>query len=208
MDMDMTVSNFGGILILSMGCFPRQHFRDTCVALLVLLDGLCSPAAAALLQIDQSKSRIEVAVNSTVSSFTGKLEKYQAAIECDLARPLPTNAQVTFDFKDLKTGVAGRDEHMLKWLQYSKNPKASFYLTDWKRNGEESLAQGQLTIHGVQRTIQIPVIVKRQNDTYDIEGAVSLDYRDFGLPRIRSALVFSVDPRLKIKFHLLGKIGD
>jgi polyisoprenoid-binding protein YceI len=179
-----------------------------CIALLILLDWLCEPAVAALLQLDRSKSKIEVAVNSTVSSFTGKLENYQAAIECDPAQPLPTRAEVTFDFKDLQTGIEGRDKHMLKWLQYSKNPKASFYLTDWKQNGAESLAQGELTIHGVQRTIQMPVIVKRQNDAYDIEGTVGLDYRDFGLPRIRNAVVFSVDPHLKIKFHLIGKTGD
>jgi polyisoprenoid-binding protein YceI len=179
-----------------------------CIALLILVDWLCAPAAAALLHIDRSKSKIEVAVNSTVSSFTGKLENYQAVIECDPPQRLPTKAEVIFDFKDLKTGVGGRDEHMLKWLQYPKTPKGSFFLRDWKQNGAESLAQGELTIHGIQRTIQMPVIVKRQTDAYDIVGTVGLDYRDFGLPRIRNALVFSVDPHLKIKFHLIGKIGD
>ncbi len=178
----------------------------SCVALLVLLGCFCGAATGAVLLIDPSQSKIEVAVSSTASSFTAKLQKYQAAIEHDAAKPLPTKAELTFDFKDLKTGVEGRDAHMLKWLEYSKHPKASFRLTSWKENGQEPLAQGELTIHGVQRIIQLPVTVNQRNGVYEIEGAVGLDYRDFGLPRIRKALVFSVDPKLEIKFRLVGKV--
>ena len=179
----------------------------SCIALLVLLGCFCGPTAGAVLQIDPSQSKIEVAVSSTASSFRAKLQKYQVAIEYDPARPLPTKAELTFDFKDLKTGVEGRDAHMLKWLEYSKNPTGSFRLTGWKQNGEESLAQGDLTIHGIKRTIQMAVTVKRHNDACQIQGAADLDYRDFGLPRIRKALLFSVDPHLKIEFRLVGKPG-
>jgi polyisoprenoid-binding protein YceI len=165
------------------------------------------PAAAALLQIDQNQSGIEVAVHSTANSFIGKLEKYQATIECEPRQQLPSKADVVFDFNDLKTGVKGRDAHMLKWLRYTNNPTGSFHLKGWQKDGEATYALGELTMHGVQKEIRMPASVKRQDDSYDIEGAVGLDYRDFGLPRIRQALLLTVDPHLKIKFHLVGKLA-
>lgn len=191
------------LIALRTGCVIMTNTR---VVLLILLASLRVSAAGALLQIDQRQSKIEVAVSSTASSFTGRLETYQATIQCEPPQPLPTKADLTFDFKDLKTGAKGRDAHMLKWLQYSKNPTASFHLKGWKKDGSDSLALGELTIHGIQREIRIPVSVKRQSDEYDLDGAVGLDYRDFGLPLIRKALLFSVDPHLQIKFHLAGKL--
>ena len=74
-------------------------------------------ALAEPLQIDYAQSRIEVAVNTTASPFVGRLEKYKAAVECGTDSAMPTKADISFDFKDLKTGIKGRDAHMLKWLQ-------------------------------------------------------------------------------------------
>ena len=178
-----------------------------CFIWLGLLTGVQIPVAASLLQIDQNQSKIQVAVRSTAGAFTAKLEKYEAAIECDSAKPLPTKADVSFDFKDLKTGVKGRDAHMLEWLHYPHPPDASFHLKSWKQDGADTWALGELTIHGNTREIRMLVSVTRRGETYDIEGTLGLDYRDFGLPKIRSAVVFSVDPHLKIIFHLIGKLS-
>jgi polyisoprenoid-binding protein YceI len=164
-------------------------------------------AAAAPFEIDQSQSRVEVVVNSTAGSFIGKLAKYQAALECEPPQLLPTKADLTFDFNDLKTGIRERDAHMLKWLQHSRNPTASFHLKSWRQERGGSVAVGELTIHGVQREIQMPVFVKTHGDNYNIDATVELDYRDFGLPKIRQVLLFSVDPHLKIRVHLVGRVA-
>ena len=163
-------------------------------------------ALAEPLQIDYAQSRIEVAVNTTVSPFVGKLERYQAAVECEPNSPMPTKADISFDFKDLKTGIKGRDAHMLKWLQYSVNPRASFHLRSWKTEQPNAIAVGELTIHGMKREIQVPVKVKRDQHHYDIDGAVGLDYRDFGLRQIRRVGLLSVNPHLKVMFHLSGNL--
>jgi polyisoprenoid-binding protein YceI len=180
------------------------NYRQTLLFLLALVRGL---AVAAQFEIDQTQSRIEVAVNSTVGSFMGKLEKYQAALEYEPPQFLPTKADLTFDFKDLKTGNRERDAHMLKWLQHSRNPTASFHLKSWRQEGGGAVAVGELTIHGVHREIQMPVVAERQGDDYNIDATVELDYRDFGLPKIRQALLFSVDPHLKIRVHLVGRVA-
>ena len=175
---------------------------------ILLLTGLGLPAQAALLRIDQSQSRIEVAVNSTAGSFVGKLEKYQATVECQPPEPLPAKADVSFDFKDFKTGIPDRDTHMLKWLQYPKNPTASFHLKSWKQEGGDTYAVGELALHGIQKEIRMPVTINRKGDQYEIEGTARVDYRDFGLPKIHTALVFTVDPHIRIQFRLVGRTAE
>lgn len=178
----------------------------TCYLLFWFVLVLQGPARAALLQIDQSHSRIEVVVNSTSGGFTGKLEKYHASIECEPSQLLPSKADVSFDFKDLKTGIQQRDNHLLKWLDYSKNPTGSFHLKNWKEENGDTYAVGELTLHEINKEIRLRMKVTKESDKYQLEGVLNLDHRDFGLPKIRNALVFTVDPHLKIQFRLVGKI--
>jgi polyisoprenoid-binding protein YceI len=173
--------------------------------ILLLLFALVNSAPAAMLQIDRQKSKIEVQVKSTLHDFSGTLEKYELSIAFDPKTNVPTKADLTFDFKDLNTGLKGRDSDMLKWLAYASNPQASFHLTGWKEDGSQFNARGELSLHGVSKEIRISVTIEKDGETYDIKGIAGFDYRDFQLPLIRKALVLTVDPHLTVQFHLVGK---
>jgi polyisoprenoid-binding protein YceI len=165
-----------------------------------------SPMRAAPLEIDPRQSKIEVAVSCTMDSFVGHLERFQSTIEWDPSAPLPAKADVSFDFGDLKTGNNDRDLAMLKWLRYETYPTASFHLTTWTQTGGTNIAQGQLIIHGVTTVVQIPVALTRDQTARGIFGEVVIDCRDFKLPRIRKALLLTVNPKLRVKFQLIGRM--
>jgi polyisoprenoid-binding protein YceI len=166
--------------------------------------GAIGAATAAPLQIDMQQSRIAVQVKATVN-FTGELQKYDVKIDCDNHAALPGRADVSFDFKDLKTGKDGRDKDMLKWLEYTNFPTATFHLTGWRQDGANNVALGDFTLHGVTKSIEMPATVTHQGQSWDITGEAPIDYQDFKLPHIRKALMFSVDPKLKVTFHIVGK---
>lgn len=168
--------------------------------------GFVASAGATPLEVDYKQSKIDVAVSATIDSFIGHLEKYEATVDCDAATNLPTQAAVSFNFSDLKTGKTDRDAEMLKWLEYPTNPKATFALTGWKQSGTTNLAVGELTIHGVKKSIQMPVVVKNTDGNWNITGEADFDYRDFNLPKIRKMLMLVVDPHLQVRFHLVGKM--
>jgi polyisoprenoid-binding protein YceI len=159
------------------------------------------------LEIDTQHSKIEVAVSSTVDSFTGRLEKYEASVDCEPAQALPAKADLSFDFSDLKTGNASRDAAMLKWLAYEANPKASFQLTGWSVSGATNIASGRLTLHGVTVEVRMPTVVTHHGAAWEISGRTTFDYRDFKLTKIRKALLLTVDPSLTVKFHLEGSLA-
>jgi hypothetical protein len=47
--------------------------------------------------------------------------------------------------------------------------------------------------------------VTHDGASWDIDGEAAINYEDYQLPHIRKALVFSVDPGLKVTFHVVGK---
>ncbi len=177
------------------------------VGLVAGFAGLVVTARAGRLEIDPQQSRIEVAVSCTIDSFTAHLEKYQAVVDCDPAVALPARADVSFNFADLKTGNPDRDRAMLKWLEYDTNQMAAFHLTGWSQAGTTNLALGGLTLHGVTRAVQMPVTVRQDAAGWEVSGRAVVDYRDFKLPKIRKALLLTVDPALTVTFHLAGKIA-
>ena len=51
----------------------------------------------------------------------------------------------------------------------------------------------------------MPVTITRTNDQCNIDGVAVLNYRDYQLPLIRKMLFITVNPELKVTFHLTTK---
>jgi hypothetical protein len=46
--------------------------------------------------------------------------------------------------------------------------------------------------------------VKKEGNWLTIDGTATLDYQNFGLPIIRTMAVMTVNPKLTVRFHLVG----
>ncbi|MFN9026975.1 MAG: YceI family protein, partial [Akkermansiaceae bacterium] len=67
-------------------------------------------------------------------------------------------------------------------------------------------AMGNLTIKGVSKSISFPYTTKKEGDWVTIDGTAKMNYEDFGLPIIRAMAVMTVDPKLTVRFHIVGQI--
>ena len=106
----------------------------------------------------------------------------------------------------MKTDDEKRDKEMIKWLG-GGNPEGSFtFIKSWNETPTGGTAQGQLKIHGVTKTVSFPYTVSRDGKWLTLKGKVSMDYKDFKLPIIRSMAVMTVDPKLVIRFHVVGQV--
>jgi polyisoprenoid-binding protein YceI len=65
---------------------------------------------------------------------------------------------------------------------------------------------GTLKIHGVSHEVSFPYSVEKDSGWVTIDGTVSLDYENFKLPVVRAMAVMTVDPKLKVRFHVVGKV--
>jgi polyisoprenoid-binding protein YceI len=163
-------------------------------------------ACAEKLEVDKGKSRIQVDAKATGHEFSGTLTDYSVSVSGDAVTNEPAAFSLQWDFNDLKTGDEKRDKEMIKWLGGGK-PAGSFTFTKaWKDEKGNAKAEGTLTIHGVSKSISFPYTVKRDGDWITIDGKASMDYQNFSLPVIRAMAVMTVDPKLAVRFHLVGQL--
>ena len=47
--------------------------------------------------------------------------------------------------------------------------------------------------------------VKQEEDWVTVDGVVPMNYQAFNLPLIRAMAVMTVNPELKVRFHIVGK---
>jgi len=163
-------------------------------------------AHAASVEVDTTRSRIQVDAKATGHEFTGELKKYTLSAAGDTATGAPTDLALAWDFNDLKTGDEKRDKEMIKWLGGGK-PKGSFaFVKSWDVKPEGGSAQGTLTVNGITKSVSFPYTVKHDGDWVTLDGKVTMDYQNFKLPLIRAMVVMTVDPKLVIRFHVVGKV--
>lgn len=171
-----------------------------CMGLAVMI------ASGASLEVDSSRSRIQVDAKATGHGFTCNLEKYTLKGAGDATSHEPAQLVMTWDFNDLKTGDEKRDKEMLHWLGGGK-PQGSFkFVKSWDENPGGGNAQGTLTINGVSKVLAFPYTVKQDGDWVTIDGQVAMDYQNFKLPVVRAMAVMTVDPKLAVRFHVVGKV--
>ncbi len=163
-------------------------------------------AHSATLEVDKGRSRIQVDAKATGHNFTGTLKNFTASASGDAASLKPEGFDLGWNFKDLDTDDAKRDAEMIKWLG-GGNPKGSFKFTkSWTAKDGTEYGMGTLTINGVSKAVSFPFTTKKDGEWVTIGGKVSMDYQNFSLPIIRSMAVMTVDPKLVVRFHIVGKV--
>jgi len=176
------------------------------VWILAVVCPVFATTAPASLVLDPAQSRVEVVVKATVDSFTATLSTYKAHIEVDSGRV--TAATLAFDFADVHTGKAARDEAMNTWQETPLHPKCRFALGSLTADASGRLtAHGTLVLHDVSRELDFPVYITTDQRLYAIDGEAPVDTRDFGLPIIRKFGLLKVAPVVVVRFHLQGAVG-
>lgn len=161
---------------------------------------------AATLEVDKGRSRIQVDAKATGHNFTGTLKDFSASVSGDPASLQPSGFMLEWKFNDLDTDDAKRDKEMIKWLG-GGNPKGSFkFIKSWTGKDGTPQAMGVLTINGVSKNVSFPYTAKKDGDWVTVDGKVAMDYQNFSLPIIRAMAVMTVDPKLVVRFHVVGKV--
>ena len=107
----------------------------------------------------------------------------------------------------MKTGDEDRDKDMLKRFGATANPQIVYAVKSFEKDKSGSvIAKGELTWNGTTKPLDVPVSVTRDGDALSVDAKFTLDHRDWGLKKIRSMLLLTVDPVLKFQVKLRGKL--
>lgn len=101
---------------------------------------------------------------ATIVKFTGRTTKVEGEGEIDIDNPSKSpKGVVTVDVPSFDTGIPLRNDHMRGMIEADKYPKATFKVKALKapklvaNNAVEGTVTGDLTFHGVTKTITAPV---------------------------------------------------
>lgn len=120
----------------------------------------------------------------------GRFDKFDGTLMLDEKNPENSSIKVTVDTSSLNSNHAERDKHLKgeDFLHVEKYPTAEFVSKSVKVTGEKTgIVTGDLTLHGVTKTIDIPVAhVGGGKDPWGgfrhgFTGSTTLKLKDFGI---------------------------
>ena len=163
--------------------------RVTAVVALILAAPL---ANAADYKIDPGHSFIEFKIQHLGYSWLyGRINSISGEFSHDPAKPAESKISVDIDATSVDTNHEKRDAHIRNedFLNVDKFPKASFKSTGYTGTETEGTMTGDLTLHGVTKSISIKI--EKLGEGKDpwggyragFVGFVTLDRRDFGVDR-------------------------
>jgi polyisoprenoid-binding protein YceI len=113
-----------------------------------------------------------------------------------------TAAQLTADLTTLRSDEQMRDGQLRRQaLETQQFPTATFTLTAPVELGSvpaegatvAATATGDLTLHGVTRSVKVPLQARLQGGVVTIAGSLPITFADFGMAKPQSMVVLSVE---------------
>lgn len=177
--------------------------------LLLALATLISPALFAdhLILKPAEGTRIAAVCASTVHDFTAEVNAPLVTVETGAGPAGLKSASVLMKFANVRTGDTDRDKDMMKRFDAATHPDITYTVKTFETDKAGAIiAKGELTWHGVTKEVNIPVTLTRKGDELEVDATFTLDHRDWGMKKVRSMLMLTVDPVLKLTLKLKGKL--
>ena len=145
-----------------------------------------SPAASVekyLIKPDSSK--IEFHASKVTGSHHGAFEKFSGAIDY-AGQPEKSHVTINIDMNSVTTDTPDLTKHLktADFFDVAKYPTAKFESTEIKPGGEKGASHtvtGNLTLHGVTKSITFPATIAVTPDAITVESTFAINRKDFGI---------------------------
>jgi polyisoprenoid-binding protein YceI len=167
--------------------FPRKH------AVLAFAAGLSivgiAAAATETFVFDKAHSQVGFQIRHFLTKVEGRFREYDGRIVIDRQNPANSRVDVTIQAASIDTGNDKRDADLksANFFEVDKYPTITFKSSKVTPNGKDLyLVTGDLTIHGVTKTIVVPVrhtgfLNLGKMEKAGFEVTLSLNRKDFGI---------------------------
>jgi polyisoprenoid-binding protein YceI len=122
-----------------------------------------------------------------------------------------TSVEVTANLQTLESDDNRRDGQLQRQaIQTSQFPEATFKLTGPVELGTlptdgqtiTATATGELTLHGVTRTVAVPIEARLSGDVVTVAGSIAILFADYDIERPTSFVVLSIEDHGVMEFQL------
>ncbi len=154
------------------------------------MTAVATQAAAGTYAIDPAHSEVLFSVRHLLSRVTGRFREFSGTLTFDPANPSASTAAFRIEAASIDTNVADRDTHLRSadFFDVEHYPQITFESRRVTSASPDAfVVSGPLTIHGVERTIDLPVrYLGSVRDPWGVEKTafettITLSRKDFGL---------------------------
>ena len=159
---------------------------------------------------------------AAIVKFTGRTDKVTGTLQIDENDTTKASGAVTVDVASLDTGIGLRNEHLQGTIEAAKYPTATFKLQKLSVPGNklkanaitEGTVTGQMTLHGVTRTLTAPVELTylpqvdanyRPGDWVEVNSRFKLKLSDYKIALPAPVLGVKVADELEINYTSMAK---
>lgn len=155
---------------------------------------------------DKKMSTITYAMRHPMHAWEGVSRDVTAAIVYDDEAKKVETVAVVAKVSSFDSQNANRDSHAIESMEGIKYPNVTFSSQQVQDNGSGKLTvTGNLTFHGVTKSITVPVTRKESGGMAVYEGAFDLKLTDFKIEK-PTLMMVPVEDELKMKFSLAFRL--
>lgn len=176
---------------------------------LVALLALGVPAQAGAVEysdVNPKASTISFTYNQTGSRVYGTFSKFVGDLDFDTAHPEAARANLTIDLASIDAGSEDANAELQKpaWFDTASYPQATFESTRVKNLANDRyLITGNLTLRGLTRKVDVPVLLKAEGGIGIFVGELTLKRNDFKIGEGEWADSF-VSNDINIQFRMVA----
>ena len=160
-----------------------------------------------------AKNSVKFTSSTTVLDFDGVTDRIDGYIYWEGDKIFSGKNELYFevDLNTVKTGIGKRDRDMRedvletdKWPKtYFKGTIVSASKTD-SSNSYNIIAKGKMFIHGVEKEMKIPAVIKLQNGTMNVQTRFSVFLKDYNIeaPSLLAFIKVAEEIKLSLNFYL------
>jgi polyisoprenoid-binding protein YceI len=187
------------------------------LAAVVALPFAVAPAFASdVYVVDKARSEAKFEVSTFYSSITGRMRDIGGVINLDPASPGASSVKFQIVANSVDTGSAELNQQLrsASFLNAAKFSQITFQSTSIRATSQTNVYQvaGELTLHGVTRSIIVPVEVVRvvKDDAGLVRAAfkvrTTLNRKDYGLnwSKVLDHAALIVGDDVKLTVHLVA----
>lgn len=158
-------------------------------AFLALAAALALPALAAaeapVYTLDTAHTNVGFSVRHFLTQVPGRFSEFGGTIAYDPANPTQATVEVTVQAASINTGNDQRDGHLRSpdFFDVEKFPTLSFKSTKIEAgSGDQLMVTGDFTLHGVTKSITVPVdVLGVMGEKAGFSTSFTIDRKDYGI---------------------------
>ena len=137
-------------------------------------------------EFDQSTSKVEWTGSKVTGKHDGGFKTFNGAVHLVDQTPEKSSVSVEIDTNSIYSDSDKLVVHLKSadFFDTAKFPKATFASTEVTRGGDKGAShtvKGNLTLHGVTKSITFPATIKTSPGSVDVDAEFAINRKDFGL---------------------------